>query len=372
VPKLPLPRSGSPLEIKGSKVEFSYFPTHKGTRRAGLHSKAYTTDAWSVIQASVRRIPKRELRANAVAFAEQARAFYSAAMAAPTSRARPLLLYYGFLNLAKTLCLLKRNSRVIGYAKHGLTVNASGRSLKTATLKAFPSKDKEVSIFDEFLAAIGEQRLKTEKIFRVHDLIACSLIGHRLWCGAEGRADRFLRLSRIEVMHDKESKKLWLRTAMQAGSRKRSGISSKDISKHGFAGKWKQIRAPEGNSSDWIWWEQKEPLEYTGRPSDKLDTLIAGARSLLYRSLTVAEPFRSYYVYIPPKRFRRHHQMAARYALLFFLGSITRYHPADFDDYLDSQFGPFISEFLASEPSQMLFEMASLCASREIVSVGLA
>lgn len=310
---------------------------------------------------------------NAVAFSEQAHEFYSAAMAAPTSRARPLLLYYGFLNLAKALCLLNHNNRVIGRAKHGLTENALGRGLKTATVKVVPSSAQEVSIFDEFLKAIGEQPLKTTKTFRVHDLIACSLIGHRLWCDAVGRVDRFLRLTRIDLMHDKNGKKLWLRAAMRAGSQKRLRISSNDICKYGFANKWTQIQAPpKETSQDLIWWEQKTPLDYTGRPSDKLSDLIADARSLLYRSLTVAEPFRNYYVYVPPKRFLRHHQMVARYALLFFLGSITRYHPADFDDYLRSEFGPFISEFLTSEPSQMLFEMASFFAGREIVSVGLA
>src|SRR4051812_11659768 len=114
MPKLPQARAGSPLELKGAKAEFSYFPTYMGGRRAGLHSKVYTTDAWSIIQASVRRIRKKKQRMSAVAFAEQAREFYSAAIAAPTSRARPLLLYYAFLNLAKALCLLNGSTQVIG------------------------------------------------------------------------------------------------------------------------------------------------------------------------------------------------------------------------------------------------------------------
>jgi hypothetical protein len=75
---------------------------------------------------------------------------------------------------------------------------------------------------------------------------------------------------------------------------------------------------------------------------------------------------------MPPKKFLKHHQMASRYVLLYFLGSVTRYHPADFEGYMTGEFGPFLSEFLASEPSQMLFEMACLFAQREVVSVGLA
>ena len=61
-------------------------------------------------------------------------------------------------------------------------------------------------------------------------------------------------------------------------------------------------------------------------------------------------------MYIAPKKFKKHHQMASRYVLLFFLGSVTRYRPANFDKHMSSEYGPVLSEFLASEPSQMLFE----------------
>ncbi len=63
-------------------------------------------------------------------------------------------------------------------------------------------------------------------------------------------------------------------------------------------------------------WEQAEPVNYTGRPSDKVEELSALARRTLYRSLTVAEPFRNFYVYVPPKKFKKYHQMASRYVLL--------------------------------------------------------
>jgi hypothetical protein len=57
---------------------------------------------------------------------------------------------------------------------------------------------------------------------------------------------------------------------------------------------------------------------------------------------------------------------------LYFLGSISRYRPAEFDQHMSGEYGPFLSEFLASEPSQMLFELASLLSGRELVSAGLA
>jgi hypothetical protein len=114
------------------------------------------------------------------------------------------------------------------------------------------------------------------------------------------------------------------------------------------------------------------PLKYSGNASDGLETLIASSRDVLYRSLTTSEPFRAYYVYVPPKNHAKLQQLACRYILTFFLGSTTRYHPADFQRYMDGKFGPFLAEFFASEPSQALFEMACLFVKREVVTVGLA
>ena len=159
---------------------------------------------------------------------------------------------------------------------------------------------------------------------------------------------------------------------MPRGSLTRRGLTQGSVTSLGFGAGWKAVSSGAMSKSDMIFWEQVDPIKYRGHPSDDLDQLIATARSVFYRSLTIAEPFRHYYVYVPPKGYDKHHQLASRYILLFFLGSVTRYHPADFSKYLDGKYGPFLAEFLASEPGQMLYEMACLFLKREVVSVGLA
>jgi len=105
MPRLPAARKGKRLLIRQAPVDFSYFPTFKGDRRAGMHSKVYTTDAWSVIKAVIRQSPPSNARKTAAAFAAQAEEFYRAAASATAPHGRPLLLYYAFLNLAKALCI---------------------------------------------------------------------------------------------------------------------------------------------------------------------------------------------------------------------------------------------------------------------------
>jgi hypothetical protein len=373
MPRIPAERAGEPLSVKGAEVEFSYFPTVNTSRRDKLQTKVFTTDAWSIIHSTARRVRPMKRAKSAIAFAEQAEEFYQAAMAATTTRARPLLLYYAFLNLTKALCLAQGNEAVIGSAKHGLEESAKrGVTIRKAVMAAQPT-GKKISMIDEFRAALSLSRLKVGSKYRVHDLVAGSLVGHRLWCTADDRNDRFFRLNPVEFRHDAKNKQIWMRAWMKKSAATHAGATLAEVSKRGFNGQWRQVKPTKPpESDDTVLWEQITPTKYSGRPTDELAALAQQARSVLHRSMRVSEPFRVYYVYVPPKRFKAHHQMEARYALIYYLGSVTRYHPADFDAMMSSEFGPFLSEFLASEPGQFLFEMASLFAGREIVSVGLA
>ena len=56
MPCIPAERAGEPLSVKGAEVEFSYFPTVNTSRRDKLQTKFFTTDAWSIIHSTVRRV----------------------------------------------------------------------------------------------------------------------------------------------------------------------------------------------------------------------------------------------------------------------------------------------------------------------------
>ena len=58
--------------------------------------------------------------------------------------------------------------------------------------------------------------------------------------------------------------------------------------------------------------------------------------------------------------------MLSMYLLMFFLGSVTRYSPGDFEDLLDSKYGPFFDTFISESPMQFLYLMASDILGREV------
>ncbi len=206
----------------------------------------------------------------------------------------------------------------------------------------------------------------------MRDILASSLVGHRLWTEAANSEDRFLKLVSMDIMHDSNSNTLWLRASIKNSSLSKNGLTRAKVTSDGFGPGWRAVRMRGNTGTELAVWEQLQPVTFSHRPSDVLEQLADTARRLFYRSLTTSEPFRSYYVYVPPTGFSKPRQLASRYILLFFLGSVTRYRPADFATYLDGEFGPFLAEFLASEPGQGLFEMACLFVNREVVSVGLA
>ncbi len=60
-------------------------------------------------------------------------------------------------------------------------------------------------------------------------------------------------------------------------------------------------------------------------------------------------------------------QLCSMYAAMFYLGSITRYKPYDFDRIVSGRHAWLVNEFLATQPEQFLYVLASTLAGVEVV-----
>lgn len=81
VPRLPQPRPGETLIVKGRPLTFSLFPVRRQTRRYGLSDVVFAIDPWAVIEGAVNDRVAATDRHEALAFVAQARAFFDAASA---------------------------------------------------------------------------------------------------------------------------------------------------------------------------------------------------------------------------------------------------------------------------------------------------
>src|ERR1043165_3366848 len=107
MPKLPLERLGQPVSVRQRPLAFSYWPMYKGTRRYGLQSNVFSTNPWALMRTAAKSECPPAAQAEALAAIDQAQQFFQAGVSAALVGAKPLLLYYAFLNIAKAFGLAR-------------------------------------------------------------------------------------------------------------------------------------------------------------------------------------------------------------------------------------------------------------------------
>jgi hypothetical protein len=385
MPLLPKSRKGRLLLIKERPLEFSFWPMERTTRRFGLGTRVFATDPWTVIRRSAEKRCPSATRSAAFALLEQSEDFYRAAKSG-VKAAKPLLLYYCFMNLAKAYILTVRQREDVNDAKHGLSekldpppnnkelLNAYVEAHETAGLTV--PKSVKINIFADLLRAISKNSLPTAR-FDLPILLSQVVPGHRLWATAAGpqKKERFVSLEKIEFWQNRNEKKIWLRLFLFADDLKRINLSHQDLlTRTGLESLVTEViceEKPHGRKL--ICLEQIDTTSYGDRPSDRVLGLVATLRHKLWRTVLATPPYRKYYLYPAPpeEHLQVLPQILSIYAITYYLGSITRYRPHHFDAILSSSFGPFIEAFLNDQPSQFIYLMASEFAEKEVTKAAI-
>jgi hypothetical protein len=277
--------------------------------------------------------------------------------------ANPLLLYYSFLNLAKTFILTSKTAASLTAARHGLGEDrgAGADELSGAGVK-FVDDANKLNIFPLLIRALGYQVPQNGTRSAVLDLFPEVVVGHRLRREAGG-AERYIPVE-VVLAHDPAQQLMWTNLFVEPGDLSRFNFSHRKlIDEGGLAGRFREVRSPV---TGFLCFEELAPLEYGDRPSDQIAELVSRNRPLLWRIATSTPPYRRYYLYVSPTR-TDWPQVASLYALIFYFGSVTRYRPHIFNDILAGPYGAFVSEFVAAQPEQLLYLLASEVCEREVV-----
>jgi hypothetical protein len=356
----------------------------KTTRRFGLGTRVFATDPWTVIRRSVEKRCPSGVRKEAGSLLEQSEDFYRAAKSGVRA-AKPVLLYYCFLNLAKVYILVVRQRQSVNDAKHGLAEkigpSPNDKELLNAYLQAHKtvlSPGAKINLFDDFLLAISGDGLTTDR-FELPTLLPQVVPGHRLWVEGDSAKtkERFVSLEKIEFWENTNEKQIWLRLYLFADDLKRMNLSHQDLlSRSNLDHLVREVvcdKKKEADDRPLICLEQLEGVKYTGRPSDRVHDLVATLRHKLWRTILATPPYRKYYLYAAPVQ--EHAQVLPQilsiYAITYYLGSITRYRPHHFDTILSASFGPFVEAFLNDQPAQFIYLMASEFAEKEVTKAAI-
>ncbi len=373
--RLPAERGGDFVRVKQRPLPFSYWPMYKGARRYGLQSNVFSTNPWALIRTAVKTGCVSSARPEALASVDQAQQFFAAGVDAELVAAKPLLLYYAFLNLAKALALARQRRPTFDRAQHGLSekLTPNGKELVDAYLEAHASRaGRTPNLFDEFLGAVA-----TATVVNRYDLpilLPQILAGHRLWCDATGKHERFISLESINIMEDAHAKEIWIRLHIYADDLTRLGITRKRLLEEArLLGSWREVESVEQNDRKLLRFEQLTATRYSHRASDEIPDLVATVRPLVWATVNSAPPFRRYYLYLAPSSEHPQvlPQLGSIYAIMFFLGSIARYRPQQMAAVLEGLYGEHIQELIASQPNQFLYLIASEFTRRDVTRAAI-
>lgn len=371
--RLAEPRAGEPVRVRDRVVAFSAWPIGQGSRREKLQSTLFASDPWNLIQYCVDEIENDGAKFQSNAFLKQSKDFFQASISASADAAKPLLLYYSFLNLAKCLVVKRRNAALTVRVMHGLTerLPTTAGAIHGEVAYTPNNGSGAFQLFSDALSFTlpNGPLVNGQVTIRSTDILSQILVGHRVLCQAEGYNERFVSLEKLEYLQDSNLKNVWLSAKLQRQDLTRLGYSGGDISSslgRTGSGFRNVVWQPVENSERMVQFEQRTLFSYNQRPSEVLNEVSASTSTLLWRVVTTFPPYRKYYVYVPTSSQVVLHQLLSIYASMYYFGSITRYKPEGFSHILSSKIGPFVYEFFSSQPYQFLYLMSSEFAKQEI------
>jgi len=324
-------------------------------------SRVVTSDPWGFYQHVVSRELSRSEESEALAYIEQAFDFFQAARN-PQLGSKPLLYYYSFLNLVK-VALLVRKVRIPRVLKHGLfdpKANQRTRLSLSGQVIQFPARANNRSeVYPEFVHLLGGEVLIDRKI-KVLDLLSQVPSIHRTFVSVTGGHSYFLPIQRFTILRSQSQ--VWARVILLKSDRD----VKLTLSRFQETRKFRQCLQRTYSDNTGEIWLETNPRAGIRRGVDTAIEKIAKELRDLGASTILTGPGFRHYLWIGRRRDLLP-PLAAGYAAIFYLGSVTRYKPDVFDKILAGGYAWLVDEFLATYPLQFLYILASELARVDVV-----
>lgn len=319
----------------------------------GRQTTGVTADAWSFLrQAISERITTNQSR-KALAFVDQAQGFFDAA-ASPRLVAAPLLFYYSFLNLAKAY-LIAVGVPLPSRNGHGIDdprVNQRQRLRLAGQRVHWTAQANDHSaVFPELLARFSHAAVG-ERSVSLKDLLEQIPAIHRTYCRVTGAPNRFLPIQRLELLQSDGN--VWARVALSKAVAQRDQTLQRLRKRRASKQCLTQVQALV---DDELWFETTTIPGRKKGVDNGIRTLADRLHPLQLGHILTATGYRLYLADFTAGQ--RIPQLCAAYAVMFYLGSVTRYKPYDYERIVTGGYRWIVSEFFATQPLQVLYNFAS-------------
>lgn len=320
-------------------------------------------DVWPFLNYTIKvaKHNKKPLRAEEKRFLlnllEQAEYFYSTASKAPM-KSQPLLYYYSFMNLAKVAINLDTYLGNGRKYNHGINDSISlDTKLSNAELTLWKSMSGSYSVSEYLLRMLENKPLSYNRHGRgqnfkikVQDLLRDCVGVSKTYCEIFNCNPVFYKLTNIQVYA--MARKLYFKACIcECDDNVMADLVAKGYSVN------------KDTNNNYIF-SVNCSVRTTSNPTiAEKHTLSKKVRDTGVWSYSDGD---SYKLYISPVA-NDLSSAAVIYHIMFFFGSITRYHPDLFDEIISAKEKWLVSEFLKTQPIQFLYYMVSKINGSEIL-----
>lgn len=323
-------------------------------------ARIVTADPWAfLLHIAEARLPRDDER-RACAFICQGKEFFESARSS-NDAGKPLFYYYAFLNVLKAALIVRRQPIPV-ILRHGINDPRHNRrtrlSLPGQSVHVPGRASDNSEFFPEVLASLGWMSC-ANKTWPVTALLAQIPSIHRTYTKVAREGPFFVPVRGIHLRGD--GKSLWCQLSVSTADRDASLLMPTLAARRKFTTLFREVK-----SEDALRRFETLPLEMAGQTQETaIRVLAASLHRLGISSILTGSGFRYYIGTQTESSFMP--RLAAAYAIFFYLGSITRYRPYDFEKIVQGKWRWIVEELLATEPNQMLYSTASWLAGTEVV-----
>lgn len=330
------------IEIE-PKYGFPLFTRQTNNVYLGNSKKLIISDIWAFWDYVIKKSKyDREFMDSLL---EQAKNFYIAAENSPI-KSRPLLFYYSFLNLAKVAINLEKRYGRADY-RHGLEANHHGR-FSSSVIKVHQKKGYVKNISSELQEALDGTTLTIDLNINIKDYLAHCVGVHRAYSEIYNIDELFYRIEDFKIY--KNAKKYCFKAKLIATT---ADIPS--LTAIGY-----NIIEEDGI---YYWREEITTTSY----STTRNSYYLLSQHLRTKGIWYFIGNDGYTMYISKHATNRYSPETIIYNSMFFLGSITRYHPYMFERLFTDKEQWLMSEFLTTQPKQLLYLMTAKILGQNVL-----
>lgn len=317
------------------KYGFPLFAKPTSLVSLGKNEKLVISDIWAFWDYVIKKASKDRREEDFLkSLLEQARHFYITAESSPV-KSQPLLFYYSFLNFSKIVINLTGRHGPRKTYMHGITESHNNKFLHS-TLTKQKQKINIVQVAHE-LVSVFDKNISTGDIqLNVRELLNHCVGIHRAYSEIYSQAEVFFRLGEQKLI--RQGKELTFLAEVKCTEADVPSLVARGYS----------IAQDE---EKYIYSERIPMATYSPTRKD-----FATLSELIHqRGIWYFIGSGGYTLYLSNSVIGRYSQESIIYMVMFYLGSITRYHPYMFDEIFSDKEQWLMSEFLNTQPKQYLY-----------------